>query len=109
MVLVAVAAALVGTLALRQVAWLIGPVFLALVIVTLTHPVHAWLQQHKVPRLIALLGLVLCIYGLVIALVAIVAFSIARLATILPAYADSAAVIIQSLSGRLAALGLGLS
>ena len=69
-VIVALAAALVGSLALKQFAWLVGPVFLALVIVTLVHPLHRWLQRHKVPRLIALLGLVVSIYGLVIVLVA---------------------------------------
>jgi AI-2 transport protein TqsA len=107
--LIAVTAALVGALALKQFAWLVGPILLALVIVTLTHPVHVWLQRHRVPHLIALLALVLCIYGLVIVLVAIVAFSIARLAAILPGYADSATAIIQALNGRLAALGLGTS
>ena len=69
-VIVALAAALVGSLALKQFAWLVGPVFLALVIVTLVHPLHRWLQRHKVPRLMALLGLVVSIYGLVIVLVA---------------------------------------
>jgi predicted PurR-regulated permease PerM len=104
--LVALAAALVGALALRQVAWLVGPVFLALVIVTLTHPVHAWLRQHKAPALIALIGLVVCIYGLVIALVAVIAFSMARLAGVLPAYAESANAIIRALIARLSNLGI---
>ena len=44
--LIAVTAALVGALALKQFAWLVGPILLALVIVTLTHPVHVWLQRQ---------------------------------------------------------------
>ena len=108
-VIVALAAALVGSLALKQFAWLVGPVFLALVIVTLVHPLHRWLQRHKVPRLMALLGLVVSIYGLVIVLVAIVAFSIARLAAILPGYAADAAGLVQALSVRFGAVGVGAS
>jgi predicted PurR-regulated permease PerM len=104
---VTVAATLVAALALRQLAWLAGPVFLALVIVTLIHPVHSWLRHHKAPALLALIGLVLCIYGLVIALVAVIAFSMARFAAILPAYADDANAIIRSLSTRLSDLGMG--
>ena len=104
---VTVAATLVAALALRQLAWLAGPVFLALVIVTLIHPVHSWLRHHKAPALLALIGLVLCIYGLVIALVAVIAFSMARFAAILPAYADDANAIIRALTTRLSGLGMG--
>src|SRR4051794_7723347 len=44
------AAATVAVAGLRAVAWLVGPVLLALVVVVAIAPVQSWLQRHGTPR-----------------------------------------------------------
>ena len=55
-ILLGLAAAMVVILGARELAWLIGPVFLALVIVLLVHPLHTWLRHKKVPEGVALVA-----------------------------------------------------
>ena len=100
------AAAVIVIAGLRELAFLIGPVFLGLVIVLLVHPLHARMLPRGVPRWAALLLLLLAIYGVIIVLAAILAYSIARLASILPDYAESARGVLDSLLNWLATLGI---
>ena len=106
-VVLGVAGALVALLALRELAWLLAPVSLALMIVLLVHPLHARLRTRKFPSWLALLVLLVVIYAVVIGLVAILAFSIARLAGLLPAYSAEAGALLQRLSSVLLNLGIG--
>ncbi len=101
------AATSVATIGLRQLGWLIGPVFLALVIVILVNPLHRTLRRRGAPKIVALLLLLLAIYGILIGLIAILGYSVARLATIVPAYAANAALLLNELAARLAAIGIG--
>jgi len=100
------AASIVAIIGLRQLGWLIGPVFLALVIVILVNPLHRTLRRRGVPKIVALLLLLLAIYGILIGLIAILGYSVARLATIVPAYAANAA-LLNDLGARLATIGVG--
>lgn len=104
--LLTVAVAVITVAGLRELAWLIGPVFLAIVIVLLVHPIHRRLLQCGVPKLVALLLLLLAIYGVVLALVAVLGVSIARLAGLLPQYAADAAGLVADLADWLASLGI---
>jgi predicted PurR-regulated permease PerM len=79
---------------------------LALVIVMLVHPVHRSLRRRGAPTVLALIVLLL-IYGTLIVVVVIVAYSLARLATIMPAYAANAGTLLQGFAVRLAAIGIG--
>jgi AI-2 transport protein TqsA len=100
------AAAVIVIAGLRELAFLIGPVFLGLVIVLLVHPLHARMLRRGVPKGLALLLLLLAIYGVIIALAGVLAYSVARLATILPDYAASARGVLDGLLSWLATLGI---
>ena len=107
LVLVGAAAAIFALVGLRQLDWLVGPVFLALVMVLLVHPLHEWLRRHHVPAAAALLILLLAIYGLILAIVAIVVISLARLARLIPTYAAELGVLVRGIRDQLAAVGVG--
>ncbi|QDP97227.1 AI-2E family transporter [Microlunatus elymi] len=107
-VLVIVPAALaICAVLLRELAWLFGPVTLALVIVILVHPIHSWLIRIGVPKAVALAGLMIAIFGLVLGLIAIIVLSLARLATILPSYIPAASQRLQGIIDLLRRLGVG--
>ncbi|MFC7275930.1 AI-2E family transporter [Paractinoplanes rhizophilus] len=96
-----------AVLGLRELAWLVTPVAFALVMVILVHPVHTSLVRRGVPSIVALLVLLLAIFGILLGLVAIVVYAIARLATVLPNYFDEASAQTRELSDFLAELGVG--
>ncbi len=106
-ILVGIGAAIFALIGLRQLDWLVGPVFLAMVIVVLVHPLHGWLRRHRVPAAPAMLLLLVAIYGLIAAIVIVVAVSLARLALLLPTFADEVGGILQDAQTRLAVVGLG--
>lgn len=105
--LVGVAAFLVAILAAREVAWLLAPCCLAFVIVVLVHPVQLWFRRRGIPAWLLLPVMLVVIYALVIALVAVVIISVARLATLLPTYGAEAAALLQGLTQTLTQWGLG--
>ncbi|MBL7260077.1 AI-2E family transporter [Paractinoplanes lichenicola] len=106
-VLVVLSGIVITVLGLRELAWLATPAAFALVIVILVHPVYTKLAGRGVPSMLAVAGLLLSIFAVILGLVAIVVYSIARLATVLPEYVDEAAVTTQDLSELLAGLGVG--
>jgi AI-2 transport protein TqsA len=106
-VILGVAGALIALLALRELAWLLAPVSLAFMIVLLVHPLHARLRIRRFPSWLALLLLLVAIYAVVIGLVGVLVFSIARLAGLLPAYSAEATALLQRVSALLLELGLG--
>jgi AI-2 transport protein TqsA len=97
----------ITVLGLRELAWLVTPAAFALVIVILVHPVHTFLVRRGVPAIVALAALMLSIFGVLLGLVAIVVYAIARLATVLPRYFGEAATTTRELSDFLARLGVG--
>ena len=104
-ILLGTAGAVIVAFGMRELGWLIGPAFLALVIVVLVHPVHDWLR-HRVPAWIALLGLLIAIFGIVVGLASVLAFSVIRLAAILPDYANTATGLIELAAAQLQRLGI---
>ncbi|WP_446686480.1 AI-2E family transporter [Pseudonocardia pini] len=89
------------------VSWLVGPLFLALVIVITVHPVHGRMVRWGLPGWAASVVLLLCVYGVLIVLAGVIVVSIARLATVLPGYAAEGSALISGATARLAALGIG--
>jgi predicted PurR-regulated permease PerM len=89
----------------RATAWLIGPMFLALIVVIALYPVQAWLRRHDWPGWLTTLVLVLLVVGLLASFVVVVVVSLAQLAALLPQYADRADELLQSLAGGLSQLG----
>jgi AI-2 transport protein TqsA len=91
----------------RSIAWLIGPAFLALIIVIALSPVQTWLRRHRWPAWLTTLVLVLLVVGLLVVLSLVVVVCLARLADLLPQYADRADQLLASLAGSLASYGVG--
>ena len=105
-ILLGLAAAMVIILGARELAWLIGPVFLALVIVLLVHPLHTWLRRKNLPEGVALVGLLLAIFGVLVVLGSILVLAVGRLVTVLPQYAAEADGLVSSLRELLIAQGI---
>ena len=105
-ILLGLAAAMVVILGARELAWLIGPVFLALVIVLLVHPLHTWLRHKSVPEGLALVVLLLAIFGVLVVLGSILVLAVGRLVTVLPQYAAEADGLVSSLRDFLVAQGI---
>ncbi|MEV4350278.1 AI-2E family transporter [Actinoplanes sp. NPDC049596] len=106
-VFVVIIGIVVAVLGLRELAWLVTPAAFALAIVILVHPVHTGLRRRGVPAAVALAALILTIFGVILGLVAVVVYAMARLATTLPQYFDEAATATRRLSDHLAELGIG--
>lgn len=94
-------------IALRELAWLVTPAMFAVVIVILVHPIHGKLVARGVPRALAMTTLLLAVFAIILALVAVVVYALTRLATILPGYAAEAARSSQAISELLQRLGIG--
>ena len=106
-VLLALAAAVVVAAGIRTSAWLLGPVFLALVIVITVHPVHDRLRRLGLPSWAATTLLVLAVYGVLLALAAVIVVSIAQLATVLPAYSAEVTQLVSAAAAAVARFGVG--
>ena len=87
-------------------AWLVGPVFLALIIVIAISPVQSWLRRRGWPGWLTTLVLVVLVVGLLLLFALVIVVSIARLAALLPQYADRADDLLQSLAGSLGQFGV---
>ncbi|GAA4560905.1 AI-2E family transporter [Pseudonocardia xishanensis] len=106
-VLLATAAVVVVMAGAAAVSWLVGPLFLALVIVIGVHPVHGALVRRGLPGWAASGVVLVCVYGVLVVLVAVVVVSVARLATVLPGYAAEANGLLAGATARLAEFGVG--
>jgi predicted PurR-regulated permease PerM len=93
--LVGAAAATIAVAGLRAVAWLVGPVLLALVVVVAMAPVQSWLRRHGAPRWVATTVLLVLVWTVLLAFVALLVLSVAQLATLLPNYADRAQLLLN--------------
>jgi AI-2 transport protein TqsA len=106
-VLLGLAAAVVVAAGVRSLAWLIGPTFLALIIVIALAPVHARLRARGWPGWSATLVLASAVYATVLALAFAVLISLARLATALPEYAPRGTDVAGSVTSLLQRFGVG--
>lgn len=106
-VLLGAAAAVIVVAGVQAIAWLIGPAFLALIIVIAVSPVQSWLRRIGLPAWAATIVLILMVYGVIIALALVMIVSVARLATILPQYASQTSQLVDSVSKTLATFGVG--
>ncbi|HEY7595256.1 MAG TPA: AI-2E family transporter [Actinophytocola sp.] len=107
-VLLGAAAAAVVILAGMQVsAWLLSPVFLAMVVVIAASPLSQWLRRKGWPDWLATTALIIVVYATIAILVLTIGVSVARLASLLPTYADSANDILQNVADTLSRFGVG--
>src|SRR5688500_5799190 len=103
---VGLAAATIAVAGLRAVAWLVAPVFLALVVVVALAPVQGWLRRIGVPRWLATTVLLVLVWAVLLAFVALLVVSAAQLAALLPDYAGQAEVLINEVVTELNTAGL---
>ena len=106
LVLLTAAGAVVTVAGLRAASGIVGPAFLALVIVITIHPLLAWLQRHRVPSWLAVVLTMVCAYALILALAGALVFSAARLATLLPEYQAQFSGLVDRATERLAEAGV---
>ncbi|WP_214407093.1 AI-2E family transporter [Pseudonocardia lacus] len=107
LVLGGAAAAVIVAAGLQAAAWLVGPVFLALVVVITVHPVRRRMRALGLPGWVATTVLVLIVFGLVVVLALVLVVAVAQLVTVLPLYADEANAVVASGTATLGRLGVG--
>jgi AI-2 transport protein TqsA len=91
---------------LRSIAWLVGPAFLALIVVIAIYPVQTRLRRKGWPGWLSTLVLVLLVVGVLVVLGLVIVVSLARLAALIPQYADSADSLRASLASSLKSFGV---
>jgi predicted PurR-regulated permease PerM len=106
LLLVGLAAATIAIAGLRAVAWLVAPVFLALVVVVALAPVQGWLRRIGVPRWLATTVLLVLVWAVLLAFVALLVVSAAQLAALLPDYAGQAEILLNDVVTELNTAGL---
>jgi predicted PurR-regulated permease PerM len=106
-VLLGTAGAVLTVMGLRGFAHIAGPVFLALVLTVAASPLRRLLRRHGVATWLATLIAFVAIVGFLLGMAAALGLSLARLATLLPAYQDKFTELVDDVRGWLADLGIG--
>jgi AI-2 transport protein TqsA len=106
LVLLTAAGAVAAVAGLRAASGIVGPAFLALVIVVTIHPLLAWLQRHRVPSWLAVVLTMVCAYAIILALAGALVFSAARLAALLPSYEPQFSSLVDQVTEWLGEVGV---
>jgi AI-2 transport protein TqsA len=101
------AATVIVVAGMKTASGLIGPIFLALVLTIVVHPVRRWLSRHRVPDWAATLICIVTVYALVVGLSVALVVSGARFATLLPKYQSQFDDLLHDLTSFLNKLGIG--
>ncbi|MDA2892563.1 AI-2E family transporter [Mycolicibacterium sp. BiH015] len=86
LVVLGLAAAVVVIAGMKASASILGPTFLALLLVVAVHPMRNWLRRKGLPEWATVTIALTAIYAVLLGLVASLVVSVARFATILPQY-----------------------
>lgn len=105
--LLGAAAAVVVLAGLRAIGDIVGPVFLALVLTLLVHPMRGWLRSRHVPGWVAVTVCILTVYLLLLGLTATLVVATGRFATLLPTYEDRFQELVTDIFTRLNQFGVG--
>ena len=105
--LLGAATATIAVAGLREIAWLVGPVFLALVVVIALAPVQGWLRRKGAPQWLATTVLLVLVWTVLLAFVALLVLSVAQLAALLPNYAGQAERLLNGVVQDLNNAGIG--
>ncbi|WP_347057127.1 AI-2E family transporter [Blastococcus sp. HT6-30] len=100
------AAATIAIAGLQAVAWLVAPVFLALVVVVALAPVQGWLRRIGTPGWLATTVLLLLVWAVLLAFVALLVASVAQFAALLPDYTGRAEILINDVVADLNSRGI---
>jgi len=91
---------------LREIAWLVAPVLLALVVVIALAPVQSWLMRAGWPRWASATVLLVLVWTVLLGFVGLLVLSIAQLAALLPDYAGRAEILINGVVRDLNSAGV---
>ncbi len=91
---------------LRAIPNIVGPVFLALVLIITVDPIRSALIRRGTPRWLATLAIVVSVLAIVIGLFVAAVIGIARFATLMPQYADQIQAELSGLTSWLAGMGV---
>lgn len=103
--LVGIAAAVIVIAGVKASAGIFAPLFLALVLTVLAHPMRRWLDRWM-PSWAASLVCIVAVYLLLLGLAIAVVVSVARFATLLPQYTEEFNQRIADLAGWLKDMGI---
>ncbi|MFD4292982.1 AI-2E family transporter [Rhodococcus sp. NPDC058505] len=106
-VLLGAAGAVVAIAGIRAFSGIIGPVFLALMLVVAVQPLGDWLQRKGAPTWVAVLATLASVYAVLLGLIGALAVSVAQLATLLPEYADKANQLVADVQDWLMRWDIG--
>lgn len=101
------AAAVVTIAGLQAFGGLLGPLFLALVLMVTVAPIAGALRRRGVPRWLATLVTLGAVYAILVALVGSLVYAVAQLAAVLPTYGGRINVLLAEASELLATIGVG--
>jgi predicted PurR-regulated permease PerM len=105
-VLVGAAAATIAVAGVREIAWLVAPVMLALVVVVALMPVQRWLLRCGVPRWAAATVLLVLVWSVLLGLASLLVVALAQFAVLLPDYAPQFQLLLDDTVRRLDEAGL---
>ena len=106
-VLLGAGGAVLAAAGLRSFADIAGPVLLALILTIAVSPLRGVLTRRGIPGWVATLVALVAVYAILLGLAAALAFSVARLATLLPTYQDQFTELVDDVRRRLASMGVG--
>jgi AI-2 transport protein TqsA len=105
-IVLGLAAGVVVAAGIHAVPDIIGPIFLALVLVITVDPIRGWMIRKGAPRWAATLAVVLGVYAIVIGLFVAAIAGIVQLATLMPQYADQFQEQLSGVKTWLAGMGV---
>lgn len=106
-VLLGTACALIVLFGLREVASIVGPMVLALVLVIAVSPVRGWLADRRAPVWVQVAVPFLIVVLVVLAMVAVLTVSVTQLAGLLPSYGDQFQGLLNQAQRFAAEYGFG--
>ncbi|MGR7026832.1 AI-2E family transporter [Geodermatophilus sp. URMC 62] len=104
--LIGAAAATIAVAGVREIAWLLAPVMLALVVVIAIMPVQRWLLRHHVPRWASATVLLVLVWGVLLGFGSLLVYAIAQFAVLLPGYAPQFQLLLDDTVRRLGEAGM---
>ena len=104
--LVGAAALTIALAGARAIGDIVGPVFLALVLTISLHPIRIWLEQHRLPQVVASIVLLLAAYLVLGLLTLALIVSVAQLAELLPQYEEQLTAVVADAGNTLRSLGV---
>jgi predicted PurR-regulated permease PerM len=106
-VLLGLAAFTVAMAGVKGISGILGPTFLALVLIITVYPVRAWLVRRGVPGVLASTVLLLSVYLLMVLITLALVVSVGRLAVLIPDYTPQINGYIHDVAHWLQGRGVG--